>query len=563
MTVDRIILAFDKTGSVRHLDEDGRLHVDVSNISKAVVNPYWGREIPSSDALGLDPNKKYMLLRHPTELQRAAKTFNNLPILAEHVPINATKHRQDLVIGSTGTDASYQHPYLRNSLVFWTQPAIDAIQSGVQKELSCAYHYDPVMKPGVYNGQAFDGIMTNLRGNHLALVEDGRAGADVLVADAMPVSLKNGSFIERSNAMAKLSPAALVARTALWTYLTPRLAQDQKIDFDSLVRGVTSKNYNSRQREIFDNVQRAANGKLAQDADVQDLVNLLSAVGPEVNNADQTATLPASAGVPMGGRPGGSRDQLENLGPHGVEPGGELPPQLRGNNDQLPDLGPLAAPGQTPGGPAAPGSVDQGGAALLGRIKQYLMEQGVSPEIINNLDALAAAGDEAQDETDNYAPPGIEDPSGSSIDPTPLGEGTLPGDQPEADDPEFPGSDAMPKNFVTRRAMDQAIRVAQDHAIRNQRQIREAERFVRPWVGELAMDANTPADVYRVALRALGVKGSDRMHADALRPVLEAQPRPSARVARDRQYQIATDSNGHAEGSFADRFPDAAKIILQ
>jgi hypothetical protein len=40
------------------------------------------------------------------------------------------------------------------------------------------------MKPGVYQGQHYDGIMTNLRGNHVALVENGRAGADCVVGDS-------------------------------------------------------------------------------------------------------------------------------------------------------------------------------------------------------------------------------------------------------------------------------------------------------------------------------------------------------------------------------------------
>jgi hypothetical protein len=120
----------------------------------------------------------------------------------------------------------------------------------------------------------------------------------------------------------------------------------------------------------------------------------------------------------------------------------------------------------------------------------------------------------------------------------------------------------MPKNFVTRDAMDRAIKVAQDQAILNQRNIHAAERFVRPWVGDLAMDAREPADVYRAALRALGVKSADTMHPDALRHVLEAQPHPTSRIARERHAQLASDSNVRAEGSFAERFPDAAKIQL-
>jgi hypothetical protein len=50
-----LILAFDR--SARSYDADGRLHVAVSHISKATVNPYQGAEIPGYQELGLDPTK--------------------------------------------------------------------------------------------------------------------------------------------------------------------------------------------------------------------------------------------------------------------------------------------------------------------------------------------------------------------------------------------------------------------------------------------------------------------------------------------------------------------------
>lgn len=186
---ERSVIAMDRGPTSRVKTEDGHLHVGLSNISKATVNPYWGREIPNFEKLGLQPDKKYMLLRHPDELAKAAKTFNNLPILAEHTPITSDKHPSELVVGSTGTDAVYKHPYLRNSLVFWPQPAIDAIEDNAQREISAAYHYDPKMTSGIYEGQKYDGIMTHIRGNHIALVVDGRAGSDVVVADSTPGDL--------------------------------------------------------------------------------------------------------------------------------------------------------------------------------------------------------------------------------------------------------------------------------------------------------------------------------------------------------------------------------------
>jgi uncharacterized protein len=144
------------------------------------------------------------LLRHPDELAKAAKTFNNLPILAEHVPVTAEKHPSHLVVGSTGTDAVFKHPYLQNSLVFWSKPAIDAIENNEQREISSAYHYDPEMTPGTYEGKHFDGIMRNVRGNHCALVVDGRAGSDVVVADSEPANLYDEQWKVLVKALSKL-----------------------------------------------------------------------------------------------------------------------------------------------------------------------------------------------------------------------------------------------------------------------------------------------------------------------------------------------------------------------
>jgi hypothetical protein len=175
--------AYDRAASARTYDLDGRLHVAQSNISKANVCDYNGSEIPDYQSLGLDPNRVYKLLRDPDELESTAATFNNIPILSCHVPVSAEDHQPDLVVGSTGTDAEFVAPYLTNSLVIWVQDAIDAIESEAQRELSCAYRYTADMTPGSYMGQSYDGVMRNIIGNHLAIVPEGRAGSDVVVAD--------------------------------------------------------------------------------------------------------------------------------------------------------------------------------------------------------------------------------------------------------------------------------------------------------------------------------------------------------------------------------------------
>ena len=177
-------LAFDR--SARSIDADGRLHVERTHISKANICPYYGEEIPGWQDLGLQADSVYRLFRDPVELERAAPTFVRLPILSKHVPVTVDSPQPDLVVGAIGSNVAFNDPYLDADISVWDKGAIAGIETGAVKELSCAYRYVPVMTPGEYEGKAYDGVMTEIRGNHLALVEVGRAGADVVVADCSP-----------------------------------------------------------------------------------------------------------------------------------------------------------------------------------------------------------------------------------------------------------------------------------------------------------------------------------------------------------------------------------------
>lgn len=224
-----MLIAFDRS-SARHVDSVGRLHVSRSHISKATVNPYYGEEIPGWQELGLDPKKVYQLLRDPAELEAGAATFSNLPILSKHVPVSAESIPKELIIGSIGSDVSFTAPYLDASLCFWTAEAIAAIETETIEQLSSAYKYVPDMTPGEYEGVRYDGRMTQIEGNHLALVEVGRAGSDVVVADQNP-------FAKETPAMkqTKLGRALLAAIAAA----SPKIAQDAALS--QLVGAATKK----------------------------------------------------------------------------------------------------------------------------------------------------------------------------------------------------------------------------------------------------------------------------------------------------------------------------------
>jgi hypothetical protein len=182
-----LTLTFDKT-SARRYDENGFLHVSGCNISKATVNPYLGAEIPNWEKLGLDPGKLYQILRPADALTKAAMTCNMIPLMDAHIEVSAldlenpdiARHR----VGSTGQVGEFKAPYLVNDLVITNAGAIQGVESKDQCELSCAYRYDIVMTPGEYEGTKYDGYMENISFNHVALVEEGRAGPDVMVRDS-------------------------------------------------------------------------------------------------------------------------------------------------------------------------------------------------------------------------------------------------------------------------------------------------------------------------------------------------------------------------------------------
>lgn len=188
MKTTRFNLAFDRSASARRMDENGYMHVASSHITKATVNPYYGAEIPGWEAAGLDPQKVYYGLRDPQELQKSLPTWAGLPLHIEHHVDSADDPQKLTRVGSVGTDVRWEAPYVDAPLTVWDRQAITAIEDGSFRELSCAYRYTPDFTPGVYEGAPYDFVMRDIRGNHVALVEEGRAGPDVVVADRQTIN---------------------------------------------------------------------------------------------------------------------------------------------------------------------------------------------------------------------------------------------------------------------------------------------------------------------------------------------------------------------------------------
>lgn len=185
MKKDYVILAMDESQRIK--DEFGNLTVLSSVITMEGVNPYYGRDIPNSEELGLEPNKVYYLYRPLEEIEKAVDSFKMKSILIKHVGVDAKDPKKQDRIGNIGSDLIIEDGKLYGDMQFYDDRAIELIEERKQEQLSAGYGYVADMTPGEFNGVHYDGIMRNLVGNHVALVERGRIGKDAIICDNQTV----------------------------------------------------------------------------------------------------------------------------------------------------------------------------------------------------------------------------------------------------------------------------------------------------------------------------------------------------------------------------------------
>lgn len=99
----------------------------------------------------------------------------------------------------------------------------------------------------------------------------------------------------------RLTPTAHVAKGALMIYLRPRLAQDAAIDLNPILADLNRKNFAGKRGIIAAAIQTQYKNKLAKDADLDDVADVLEALQPllekEGEQEDEMSTMP-NAGVP-------------------------------------------------------------------------------------------------------------------------------------------------------------------------------------------------------------------------------------------------------------------------
>ncbi len=476
------ILAMDLSPSVRTYDKDGQLHISRTPISKAMVSEYYGREIPNADQLGLDPNKKYRLLRDPKELKKGAASSNGKQLMFSHVPVSADDPQKDEWVGSVGTDAEFVDPYLYNSLHVHDRLGIDGIESGEQKEISASYRYRPDMTPGVFRGEAYDGVMRDVEFNHICLVSDGRCGDDVFVYDEKPKETKMPKTV--------LSRKAAVLKGAVSAYLMPKLAMDAKggipaIDLTPVLKDITSGNFKARRGQLITAIKSATAGKLAMDAKLDDLPAFLGAFDAEEPDEDDK-------------KKADDEDEDEKAKAKAEDEDEE--------EEEEEEKRKKAA-------------------------KDEFLKKKLSAEDKAAYDALD--DDEDDDEEEKRA---------------------MSKDRKAKDRKARDEDPKMKPETVTKPAMDAAIAQTEKRVAARFRAIREAEKAVAPYVGDLGMAFDSAEEVYRHALEANDVdtRGIDP---SAFPAMLKLVPPPGS---KHKTTDFAMDAA--ASDSFITMYPDASRL---
>jgi hypothetical protein len=184
--VDNIeTFAMDKGDSARQIDGNGWIEVKGNPLSKVGIFQYRGRQI-SAD---LDPDKLYNVYRPAEELssEECINSFKLLPWIDNHVMLGSedldlTPAEKKGVQGVIGEDVYFSDGVLYGNIKVFSETLANLIDAG-KRELSCGYRCSYEHNPGSFNGQDYEFVQRNMRGNHLALVNSGRMGSDVAVLD--------------------------------------------------------------------------------------------------------------------------------------------------------------------------------------------------------------------------------------------------------------------------------------------------------------------------------------------------------------------------------------------
>lgn len=227
--------------------------------------------------------------RSPEEVfsPAALESFSMVPVTLGHpADMVSTQTIKDHAVGMVGSALTRDGDKIVAEMVIYDEAAIAAIEGGV-RELSCGYQADMIEGKGVSpEGEHYDCMQVKIQGNHVAIVEKGRAGAvacikmDSATMVNLPRSPKHlpGNTMDPKELQARLEELALEKATLQIE------AQTQKLRGDA-AEAALSKAEAERDdaRDKLDAADQAAKArKDSEDDAVQERAELLALAAPHL-----------------------------------------------------------------------------------------------------------------------------------------------------------------------------------------------------------------------------------------------------------------------------------------
>jgi len=160
--------------------EDGALIVDARAARTGIQN-YAGWEVGK-------PEMSVVRVFRPADEVFSSDTlmsFAHRPVTNDHPtePVTADNWKQ-VAVGQTADEVTAQDIYVRVPLMVSDGAAISDVEAG-KRELSAGYSCDLDFTAGkTQRGEAYDAVQRNIRINHIAIVQAGRAGKEVRIGDS-------------------------------------------------------------------------------------------------------------------------------------------------------------------------------------------------------------------------------------------------------------------------------------------------------------------------------------------------------------------------------------------
>lgn len=124
-------------------------------------------------------------LRHPDDvlIPESLATIKMIPVVNGHPSerLVSAENAKKLAVGYTGESVEVEQPYIIANLLITDKKTVDDIKDKKMNELSLGYTTDLKEETGHYFGEPYDFRQTNIRYNHLALVDQARAGPEARI----------------------------------------------------------------------------------------------------------------------------------------------------------------------------------------------------------------------------------------------------------------------------------------------------------------------------------------------------------------------------------------------